>query len=64
MTTATIDTIKARALDVASDLVTENNDAPVSVRDLLAICYIRAFTDGVKHSGDTLAAQLQAVSRA
>lgn len=61
MTTATIDTIKARALDVASDLVTENNDAPISVRDLLAICYIRAFTDGVKHSIDCCAAELQAV---
>lgn len=53
--------IRARATEVAQDLVTENNDAPLSVRDLLAVCYIRAFTDGVKHSHATLTAELQAV---
>jgi hypothetical protein len=61
METVLISAIKARAAEVAQDLVTENNDAPLSVRDLLTLCYVRAFTDGVKHSSDTLAAELQAV---
>lgn len=56
-----INAIKARATDVAHNLIAENNDAPVSVRDLLAICYIRAFTEGLAHSNAVLAAELQAV---
>lgn len=39
--------LKARATEVARDLILENNDAPVGTEQLLALCYIRAFTDGV-----------------
>lgn len=60
MNTATTN-LRARATEIARDLVSENNDAPLSAVDLLTVCYIRAFTDGIKHSNQTLAAELQAL---
>lgn len=40
--------IRARATEVARDLLLENNDAPVSVETLLALCYVRAWTDAAR----------------
>jgi hypothetical protein len=38
-------TLRDRATDVARDLILENNDAPVSTEQLLALCYLRAWAD-------------------
>lgn len=54
--------LRSRATEVARDLILENHDAPASAEQLLAVCYVRAFTDGV--AACAAAAQQQAVARA
>jgi hypothetical protein len=57
MDTQTVTDIRSRAREVARDLLLERNDAPVSDEQLLAIMYIRAFSDGVLAAGSS--AQVQ-----
>lgn len=54
--------LRARATEVARDLILENHDAPKEPEQLLAICYVRAFTDGIAACAE--AAQRQAVAHA
>jgi hypothetical protein len=53
--------LRDRATNVARDLILENNDAPSNPEQLLALCYIRAFTDGIAACAAAAQQQLQAV---
>lgn len=44
--------LRARATEIARDLILENNDAPASTEALLTLCYVRAYADGLAAASD------------